>query len=299
MTHAIKPLPVFVISLPQSPRRPVIESRLRAFGIGFSFIDGIPGHALSRDMIANVSDPERSLRRMGRLLTPNEIGCALSHRQAYRHIIESGHEAAVILEDDAIPGEQLLDLIRQWQSIPATIDLLSLFKGSGIIVRQGAFTLGSTRLARAASTIEYACGYFIRRTTAMKLYSVTKKISSVADWPFDLRDLRHYVTEPDLVRHDFALPSEIGEDRPGFRAPPPPLARKILGLKAMLFITYFQNRAKYDSLYNYYERELRVRIMARLPWRYEILPGYYRWPDKSAAPVASASRELAAPRTPA
>jgi len=295
MTHAAKPLPVFVISLPDSPRRPVISGRLGALGIDFTFIDGIHGHALSPDMIANVCDPERSLRRMGRLLTPNEIGCALSHREAYRQMIESGHEAAIIFEDDAIPGAQLLELVRQWRSIPASIDLLSLFKGSGIIIRQGGFSLGSVRLARAASTIEYACGYFIRRTAAMKLHAATRKISSVADWPFDLRELRHFVTEPDLVRHDFSLPSEIGVDRPGFSTPPPPFARKILGLKALLFITYFQNPDKYDSLYNYYERELRVRIMARLPWRYEILPGYYRWPEpvaKQSAPVGTEVRTI-------
>ncbi len=289
-----KSLPVLVISLPESPRRGLIAARLRALNIDFSFIDAIHGRDLSDEMIADVCDAERSMRRMGRLLTVNEIGCALSHREAYRLIIEAGYEAAVILEDDAIPEPALLDFILQWLQIPAAIDLLSLFKGSGIIIRHGGFRFGQARLARAASTIEYACGYFIRRSTAIKLFSATRKISTVADWPFDLRELRHYVTEPDLVKHDFSIPSEIGKDRPGFRPPPPPLARKVLGLKALLFITYFKNRAKYDSLYNYYERELRVRLLARLPWRYEILPGYYRWPDQ-AEPLP-APCDMAAPQ---
>jgi GR25 family glycosyltransferase involved in LPS biosynthesis len=289
VTSMADSLPVLVISLPQSPRRALIASRLQSLNIDFRFIDAIHGQTLCETTIAAVTDPARSLRRLGRLLTPNEIGCALSHREAYRQIIESGADAAIILEDDAIPATELASLIEQWRSVPAAIDLLSLFKGSGIIIRQGGFKLGDARLARAASTIEYACGYFIRRKTAIKLFAATEKISTVADWPFDLRELRHYVTEPDFVSHDFSVPSEIGEDRPGFIEPPPPITRKILGLQALLFITYFRQREKYDSLYNYYERELRVRLMARLPWRYEILPGYYRWPEQ---PVSRPHAEL-------
>ncbi len=266
-------------SLPRSPRRGIVAQRLGGFGIEFRFVDAVHGSSLSDLDIAEFTDPVRTRRRMGRLLTRNEIGCALSHRKAYHEIITSRFDAAIILEDDAIPEPECLDLIRKWRDMPDQIELLSLFKGSGIIGRRGGYQLEHIQFARAASTIESACGYFIRRATAQRLFDLTTKISSVADWPFDLRDVRHFVTQPDLVKHDFSLPSEIGEDRPGFKEPPPSLTRKIRGLQAFLFITYIKNREQYDSLYNYYERELRVRLMARLPWRYENLPGYYRWSD--------------------
>lgn len=216
-----------------------------------------------------------------RSLTRNEIGCALSLREAYRQVIASGCAAAVILEDDAVPIPALNLLLEHWRTIPNSVDLVSLFKGSGIIHRHGGYQLADIKLARAAATIECSCGYFIWRQTAVKLLEMTQKICSVADWPFDIREISHYVTLPDIVTHDHMLPTEIGIDRPGFISPPPPLARKIIGLKALLFITYLKHRKNYDSLYNYYERELRVRIKARMPWRYEIMQGYYRWPDKS------------------
>lgn len=281
--HATAGLPVFVISLPRSKRRPIITGRLAQLRIPFRFVDAIHGSTLNDETIADIYDDARMRRRMGRSLTRNEIGCALSHREAYRQIIATGCEAAIILEDDALVTPALNMLLADWRQIPEAIDLISLFKGSGIIHRRGGYKFHHIEFARAASTIECSCSYFIRRRTAIALYKQTEIISTVADWPFDIRQVNHYVTVPDIAIHDHALASEIGEDRPGFIAPPPAFRRKLLGLQAVLFITYFKNREGYDSLYNYYERELRVRLKARMPWRYKILQGYYRWPDKTNA----------------
>jgi len=45
-------------------------------------------------------------------LTPGELGCALSHLAAYRHMVENGIPRAVILEDDAALPPRFDDLAR-------------------------------------------------------------------------------------------------------------------------------------------------------------------------------------------
>jgi len=45
-------------------------------------------------------------------LSPGQLGCALSHLAAYRHMVENGVQQAIILEDDAALPEGFDDLAR-------------------------------------------------------------------------------------------------------------------------------------------------------------------------------------------
>ncbi|MEM4620005.1 MAG: glycosyltransferase family 25 protein [Desulfurococcaceae archaeon] len=47
------------------------------------------------------------------LMTPGEVGCALSHMKAYENLIHSGEEYALILEDDVIGNDKDIEKIHE------------------------------------------------------------------------------------------------------------------------------------------------------------------------------------------
>ena len=46
-------------------------------------------------------------------MTPGEVGCALSHMKAYKNLIHSGEEYALILEDDVIGNDKDIEKIQE------------------------------------------------------------------------------------------------------------------------------------------------------------------------------------------
>jgi GR25 family glycosyltransferase involved in LPS biosynthesis len=68
--------------------------------------DATDGRALSDDQIAAVYHPTTHSPRYPFRLKPGEIGCFLSHRSIWRHIVDHSIDAALILEDDVelLPG---------------------------------------------------------------------------------------------------------------------------------------------------------------------------------------------------
>jgi GR25 family glycosyltransferase involved in LPS biosynthesis len=91
-------LRVVVISLAGSARRAEVKRRLdAAVDVPWSFFDACTGPG------ARPYDPERSIRRRGRHLTPSEVGCAASHLA----VIEAAgrnldYDWTLVLEDDVV-----------------------------------------------------------------------------------------------------------------------------------------------------------------------------------------------------
>lgn len=127
-------LPVLVISLQQeTTRREAIAAHLQERGFAFSFFDAVDGRAM--DVLAHPSyDSKRRRRAHGRDLKPGELGCLLSHRAAYQHILDQNYEHALLLEDDA----------RLAPDTKAVLDLFLAKKFDYDIVR----LLGSPKVAK-------------------------------------------------------------------------------------------------------------------------------------------------------
>jgi GR25 family glycosyltransferase involved in LPS biosynthesis len=90
-----------IISMPGAPARRAQVDRIRAAcGMPAVVIDAIDGRALSEDERSRAF--RRALHRPRYPFSPRpgEIGCFLSHRAAWRAIIDRGLDDAVILEDD-------------------------------------------------------------------------------------------------------------------------------------------------------------------------------------------------------
>ena len=135
-------------------------------------------------------------------MSDTEFGCALSHMQRYRAIIDKGLPGAIILEDDAVPGP----LFRQFvdRRLYAGQDLIQLDYGQAFIWK---YALGRSRLCKEIHAERLVCnaslltGYCISARGAQYLLDHGLPISLPADWPCDLRALRPTITMPRLIHH--------------------------------------------------------------------------------------------------
>lgn len=107
---------VFVINLERSPERlAVISSRLNEFDIPFERVEAIDGKTLSDSVVEEVSPAHVVSKTYHRSLSKAEVACSLSHRKAWRKIVEDDLDFAIVLEDDA----EILD------NFPRVLDLLA------------------------------------------------------------------------------------------------------------------------------------------------------------------------------
>jgi glycosyl transferase family 25 len=100
MTTASLPLQVLVISLHRSlDRRAKVAQELQKTSLSWTFLDAVDGSALQ------TPPPEYKALKVkclqGYELTPNEIGCYLSHKEAWKYCVEK-NIPTLIFEDDFV-----------------------------------------------------------------------------------------------------------------------------------------------------------------------------------------------------
>ena len=104
MTHGLLPLQILVISLERSiDRREKVAYEMAKISTPWKFLDAVDG--------SNLSSPPREYKAnkvkllQGYALTPNEIGCYLSHKNAWKRCVEVGM-TTLVMEDDFVllPG---------------------------------------------------------------------------------------------------------------------------------------------------------------------------------------------------
>jgi GR25 family glycosyltransferase involved in LPS biosynthesis len=100
-------IPVHVISLAGSTdRRDAMSAQLKGLGIPFRFFDAVDGRKLSPEQLRE-ANPYPYYGQHGRMLSPSEIGCALSHIGLIRVIAEGNDAFACVLEDDVLADKDL------------------------------------------------------------------------------------------------------------------------------------------------------------------------------------------------
>jgi glycosyl transferase family 25 len=93
-------LKIFVISLQRSlDRRKQVEKEMQKISLPWSFLDAIDGSALTSTPVEY--KPAKVKRLQGYELTPNEIGCYLSHKEAWKRC-EHENVPTLVLEDDFV-----------------------------------------------------------------------------------------------------------------------------------------------------------------------------------------------------
>mgnify|MGYP006282794629 CR=1 FL=1 len=102
MTDSVFSLQILVISLRRSPdRRAKVEQELQKISWPWSFLDAVDGAALKTP--PKEYKPFKVKYLQGYELTANEIGCYLSHREAWKHCVEK-NIPTLIFEDDFVLG---------------------------------------------------------------------------------------------------------------------------------------------------------------------------------------------------
>lgn len=222
---------VFVISMKRSlARRATVAAQLRRLGLPFEFIDAVDGSGLSPDELRTLVDPE-AVKIRPDLQRPGVVGCALSHRLAYRRMVEEAVPCALILEDDVTISEALLAALPFLEEAlgPDEVQLLFFQANEPITLKRGDRMAlpggGNLHWVESYSFLGSALGYVVPLEAARKLIEVQTPIRYVADeWPRFREDgavARYRMTYPFLVDHG-AHNSEIGYA--------PRSARKLLGM---------------------------------------------------------------------
>jgi glycosyl transferase family 25 len=173
----------FVINLSSdSPRRAAISAQLESLGMPYSIFNAVNGKQLSKEELARVYDRERAVRE-SHDLTLGEIGCALSHWGVYRQMVEENIPYALVLEDDAKPGDAVPDIARrlqdQFDSKTSMVVLLNYIeKYKKLRIKK----LGDRHhLVDTYGGIPNAHGYFISLAAAKNLVEGLYPIWLVAD----------------------------------------------------------------------------------------------------------------------
>lgn len=115
--------PVFLISLAKdTARRERLKERFSRYE-SFNLIEAVDGRVMSAKEYFALAMP--SLRLHGRLLSPAEMGCALSHVKAYEAFIASEAEFGLFIEDDVIGDDSCVKFAFEMsQNLPKNSVLL-------------------------------------------------------------------------------------------------------------------------------------------------------------------------------
>ena len=199
----------FVISLPEdADRRRAVEGQLRNLGLPHEVLAAVNGKLLSSDDRRNNYDELRFVRNEGRSALPGELGCALSHIEAYRLVVERKLPYALILEDDAWLNPNVPELLqaieRRYSPREESVFLLTWFN-----------TIGSRRLSPLWSSYHVAdvksayCahGYVVSNAAAEALVKALHPVRHLADcwnWLRRHRVVRVLAVVPTCITADLS-----------------------------------------------------------------------------------------------
>ena len=176
---------VFVISLKSDEaRRQKLKERFKNYG-EFKLVEATDGRAMSAKEYYGYALP--SLEAYGRLLSPSEIGCSLSHMRAYEEFLKSDARLALILEDDVIGDESG---VKKAFETAAKMDAGSALVCGAQDGLEGRFSAFGKKLdedfwlvsKRSYGTIYRAAAYVLDRRAAEKILQTHKKALCVADF---------------------------------------------------------------------------------------------------------------------
>jgi len=113
---------ILVISLKRSlDRRKQVEKEMQKISLPWAFLDAVDGSALAVPPVEYKPNKVKILQ--GYALTPNEIGCYLSHKEAWKCCVEK-NMPTLVLEDDFVLSSDfenilhaLLNEVTEWSFV--------------------------------------------------------------------------------------------------------------------------------------------------------------------------------------
>lgn len=200
----------FVINLDRSTDRMTVMARqLETLGVPFQRFPAVDGAKVSRADLQRLATPVCRT-----FCTPSMIGCALSHMNLWRLVVERGYERALVIEDDArlVPTfrQGLRDALRD---VPSDFDVLLLgcfmlcnkdrnyaplnhFARLFVGRRKDDRTWGSVFVPEKFAGTH--C-YVVSRRGAKKLLHLLPRVRGHIDMFMDQPEVRLYAVSPDLA----------------------------------------------------------------------------------------------------
>lgn len=118
--HQKRMVPVFYINLASRPdRRAFMEEQFNRLGIPAERVEAM----IPADM-PEITRQRQAALPVERRLSPNEIACSLSHRKAWRLMLERGAPCALFMEDDGVLSRHLPAILDDPALLVPSIDAL-------------------------------------------------------------------------------------------------------------------------------------------------------------------------------
>jgi glycosyl transferase family 25 len=161
----------YLINLDRSVDRLRFMTRQsEALRFRFERIPATDGESLSPSQV-----PSRALHGLLGPLSPAEIGCYLSHRNAWQRIWDWGEPWGIVLEDDIAVGRDFSRITGNLDWLPFGSDIAKLEASPAaatLVSRTALSVLGDRRLHRLAGFSRSTAAYAIARTTCQKLLAM-------------------------------------------------------------------------------------------------------------------------------
>jgi glycosyl transferase family 25 len=163
------PLKTYVINLDRATERLAhMRAVFEAIGVTFERIPAVDGAALGE---AALDDFRRARMRNADGWLPGEVGCFLSHFEAWRRIASGPDARAAVFEDDVHVADDLGPLLVSDDWIPPDADIVRL-EANRAMRLAGGRTIGvapGRKVHRALSGSSGSAGYVISRAAAMSV----------------------------------------------------------------------------------------------------------------------------------
>jgi glycosyl transferase family 25 len=178
MTVSTLPIQIIVISLRRSlDRRAKVEQELTKVSFPWTFLDAVDGSALQS--APQEYKPSKVRRLQGYELTPNEIGCYLSHKAAWKRCVEQ-NIPTLIFEDDFV-------LLPEFEHVVKT--LLSHLQDWNFVRLQGLYevsyreisSIEDVHLVKNIGDAVGATAYLLKPEVAQTLIAKSADIYEPAD----------------------------------------------------------------------------------------------------------------------
>ncbi|WP_294910488.1 glycosyltransferase family 25 protein [Tatumella sp. UBA2305] len=187
----------FVINLPREvEKKQHITDECERVGLDVEIYNAVDGSSLSEDFLReNVFDYENSF------LTKGEIGCSLSHINLYKRIIDENLPFALIMEDDATFGNELVRFVSEFDNSTYVKDGIYLLTGDVSYVENRRETLSEFNIYPVRSAIR-TTGYIITHSAAKAMLKLLHPVRFEADMYEVFKKLsgvRIYATIPHII----------------------------------------------------------------------------------------------------
>lgn len=208
-------LPIYFINLASRPDRlAFMIDQFAALGLSAVRIEATRPDDLPESFVERYGNPRRV-----RFLSPQQLSCTVSHTFAWKELLRSGADRALILEDDTVLSAALPAFLRELP--PLEFDLIRIEAATRPLLSTACIpgiSVAGVSLRRFRSTGWGSAGYIVTANAAQRLIKspnlFDRPTDSVLFCPIELpaSEYRLAQTDPALCIQLKELQQPVGED---------------------------------------------------------------------------------------